>query len=544
LTVWLRRTILLALGASGCTVDRTDPLPGDTPAACTGCHAEHVADFATARHQRADDSDLFVALRARETPLRQQFCDTCHRPGPALGGTAHGLGCDTCHRATGNRETANARLVVDRDGPLRAARPSGRAPHPSRAHAFVASAELCGTCHEVRGGGAFDEPVFTEWSASPAGRAGVSCADCHMPARSDGVARHDHAFVGPDHPRAGELLGHSTRVVIAAREGETVTVVVHNDNPAHSLPSGARFAREVWVTVEALDARGAVLPASGEAPRVDLRCGGCGLRARWGCGRGCTTAATPRGCARPSGCGRWTKRRTCWPRPSCGRLWWVGYVAIEARLALEKQLEKVKLLVQSVREAIRDLGARFHPVDLARGVYRLATTAVASLGLSAAETAWVWSTLLPTVYLDHVVPRGARKEDRARLRATRDAMVAKVKETDSPWHDWSPATRTRVCAVLEGVVALFVRASSCVEGRNGQLALYHHRVHRIPQDHLRALTVVHNYVIRRRDGTTAAERFAGVPHADLFEHLVAEAQVPARPRIRPRREKTPLLAAA
>jgi hypothetical protein len=196
-------------------------------------------------------------------------------------------------------------------------------------------------------------------------------------------------------------------------------------------------------------------------------------------------------------------------------------VAIEARLALEKQLEKVKLLVQSVREAIRDLGARFHPVDLARGVYRLATAAVSSLGLSAAETAWVWSTLLPTVNLDRVVPRGARKEDRARLRATRDVMAAKVKEADSPWHHWSPATRTRVCAVLEGVVALFVRASSCVEGRNGQRALYHHRVHRIPQEHLRALTVVHNYVIRRRDGTTAAERFAGVPHADLFEHLVA-----------------------
>jgi hypothetical protein len=43
-------------------------------------------------------------------------------------------------------------------------------------------------------------------------------------------------------------------------------------------------------------------------------------------------------------------------------------VAIEARLALEKQLEKVKLLAQSVRDAIRDLGARFHPVALARGV--------------------------------------------------------------------------------------------------------------------------------------------------------------------------------
>lgn len=270
MTVWLRHTILVVWFASGCTIDRGDTLPGDTPAACTGCHAEHVADFATARHQRADDSDLFVALRARETPVRQRFCDTCHRPGADLGGTPHGLGCDTCHRATGNRETANARLIVDRDGPLRAPYPSGRAPHTTRAHAFVASAELCGTCHEVRGGGAFEEPVFTEWSASPARRAGTTCAACHMPARADGIARHDHAFLGPDHPRASELPSRSTRVVVAAREADTVTVEVHNDNPAHTLPSGARFAREVWVTVEALDARGAVLPALGGAPRIDF----------------------------------------------------------------------------------------------------------------------------------------------------------------------------------------------------------------------------------------------------------------------------------
>jgi len=250
---------------------------GHDPSACAGCHPDHVDDFTTARHATANNSDLFVALRAREPATRQSFCDTCHAPGPGLGGTAQGLGCDTCHRATGNRETANARLLHDLDGPLRAVAPSGRAPHATRAHAFVADATLCGTCHEVRGGGAFDEPAFTEWSTSPAGRAGVSCATCHMPARANtaGTARRDHAFVGPDHALADTLLGRSTRLEIAALGApsgaiRTVDVVVHNDNPAHSLPSGVRFAREVWVTAEALDAQDNPLPGPQEAPRIDL----------------------------------------------------------------------------------------------------------------------------------------------------------------------------------------------------------------------------------------------------------------------------------
>jgi len=61
---------------------------------------------------------------------------------------------------------------------------------------------------------------------------------------------------------------------------------------------------------------------------------------------------------------------------------------------------------------------------------------------------------------------------------------------------------------------------------------------------LKALTVIHNYVITRRDGTTAAERFSGKKHEDLFAHLVAVTPPPARPRVRRRKERPPMLAAA
>jgi hypothetical protein len=51
---------------------------------------------------------------------------------------------------------------------------------------------------------------------------------------------------------------------------------------------------------------------------------------------------------------------------------------------------------------------------------------------------------------------------------------------------------------------IFQRSSSCVEGRNAQLALRHQGIHRLGEKQLKALTVVHNYYIKRRDGTTAA----------------------------------------
>ena len=114
----------------------------------------------------------------------------------------------------------------------------------------------------------------------------------------------------------------------------------------------------------------------------------------------------------------------------------------------------------------------------------------------------------------------------------------------SPWASWDAPTRARVLTVAQRCVDLFVRTSSPVEGRNGQLSLHHHRTHHLTPALLKALTVIHNYVITRRDGTTAAERFAGKKHDDLFAHLVAIMPTPARPRVRSRKVVEPMLAAA
>ncbi|WP_353889310.1 DUF6399 domain-containing protein [uncultured Desulfobacter sp.] len=52
-------------------------------------------------------------------------------------------------------------------------------------------------------------------------------------------------------------------------------------------------------------------------------------------------------------------------------------------------------------------------------------------------------------------------------------------------------------ALLESIAVecaqIFQRSSSCVEGRNGHLSLYHHSLHRLSDRKLEALTAVHEF---------------------------------------------------
>jgi len=77
---------------------------------------------------------------------------------------------------------------------------------------------------------------------------------------------------------------------------------------------------------------------------------------------------------------------------------------------------------------------------------------------------------------------------------------------------------------------IFQRSSSCVEGRNAQLSLRHHGMHRLSDSQLGAQTVIHNFWIKRSDDTTAARRLFDAAHKNLFTHLLEKMDYPARPR--------------
>jgi hypothetical protein len=295
-----RRRSLAAALASLCACNAgVEEAPHDD-AECATCHPTHSSAHATSAHARAGESELFRALVARADASARAFCDRCHAPRGASG--ARGVACVTCHTAIATRGVSNGRLIAgDGDEMLGGfdARPTSA--HASRRSDFTRSPELCGTCHEVAGPGAFVETPYTEWASSPARAVGVTCVDCHMaddpgvsgarratgPAATDGPPRalSDHRFVGPEHPRAGELLRHaaSLSLVEVSRDERSlrVEVTVSNRNGGHALPSGARFAREVWIELAAVDARGAThvvtggldargAPSSNDDQRVDL----------------------------------------------------------------------------------------------------------------------------------------------------------------------------------------------------------------------------------------------------------------------------------
>ena len=154
---------------------------------------------------------------------------------------------------------------------------------------------------------------------------------------------------------------------------------------------------------------------------------------------------------------------------------------------------------------------------------------LAGLDISAVERAEVARFLVPGLYLERVAARAQRADSRRALRTTSKGLLAPVRAPEHALQQLDPEVADEVEAVAKTCADLFQRSSSCVEGRNGQLALFHHGLHRLTDDKLAALTVVHNFHIRRPDGTTAAERFFEAKHGDLFTHLVDRMPQLARP---------------
>ena len=151
-------------------------------------------------------------------------------------------------------------------------------------------------------------------------------------------------------------------------------------------------------------------------------------------------------------------------------------------------------------------------------------TSIKGLHLSFEQESFFNEVIFPLCYLKMIWRRFTR-EERKELQWLIDSLEAKAR--DGPWsnglkEEWMKKGRE--------LAEFFQRSSSCVEGRNGMLSLYYHRFHRLNVRGLKALTIVHNFHTRRDDQTTAAERFFGRKHDDLFESLLANVRIPGKPQ--------------
>lgn len=143
---------------------------------------------------------------------------------------------------------------------------------------------------------------------------------------------------------------------------------------------------------------------------------------------------------------------------------------------------------------------------------------------------WMRHELIPGYYLARAAEKASDAATRKRLRELSQAILARARSPDGRWGTFSPEMRADLECKAQTCADLFQRSSSCVEGRNGQLSLKHHALHRFTLRKLRALTVLHNYLIRRANGTTAAERFYQSSPRDLFMWVLDRLPIPACPR--------------
>jgi hypothetical protein len=143
---------------------------------------------------------------------------------------------------------------------------------------------------------------------------------------------------------------------------------------------------------------------------------------------------------------------------------------------------------------------------------------------------WMQEQLIPGYYLQRAAEKAGAAQERQRLRALSEEVLARARSPDGFWGTLSPQVRADLERKAQQCADFFQRSSSCVEGRNGQLSLKHHALHHLTTRKLRALTVLHNYLLQREDGSTAAQRFYGTAPRDLFPWLREHLSLPARPR--------------
>jgi len=168
---------------------------------------------------------------------------------------------------------------------------------------------------------------------------------------------------------------------------------------------------------------------------------------------------------------------------------------------------------------------------------RQVTATLAAAALAPDLVTLMWSVLIPAAFLAAAAARAPTAHLRAAYRAVLTDVTRPLRDPQGLWQQQSAPLRQSLGRLATECAARFQCSSSSVEGRNGYLSLRYHHLHTLPPAWLKVLTVLHNYVIVRPEGTTAAERFFGHKPGDLFEHLVTVMPLPARPRTRPRRPR-------
>jgi hypothetical protein len=267
----------------------------DSSKKCATCHREIYKQYqgsAMAKSQILPwDQAEYFKLALPHTRLESKVavveagCINCHAPLAFLAGDippptdkanpkADGVSCEVCHTMVGfeGEVPVNGNFVAKPGKVKYGPRKDIKSPyHQSKYSEFHKKAELCGTCHdETSPFSAWVKETYREWKKSPYGEANIPCMNCHEPPSPGksaimGKKRDDvvqHLFLGS---YSQAWMNGAAVVAIYPNKSEMtpgktlkIQVAITNHRAGHMIPTGSTEERQLWLHLEARDAKGKV----------------------------------------------------------------------------------------------------------------------------------------------------------------------------------------------------------------------------------------------------------------------------------------------
>ena len=160
---------------------------------------------------------------------------------------------------------------------------------------------------------------------------------------------------------------------------------------------------------------------------------------------------------------------------------------------------------------------------------------VAQLDVTPPVSFVMHAKLIPSYYLDRVAQTRS-VSDGEPLRELAERLRASLFAPGGVLSALSPEAQDHLHDEAKRLAAVFQRSSSNVEGRNGYLSLRSHQLRGLDLPRKRAcFTAIHNFLLTRPDGTTAAERFFGQKPRSMFAAILDSVELAPAPLSPPRK---------
>src|SRR5215467_13899675 len=206
------------------------------------------------------------------------------------------------------------------------------------------------------------------------------------------------------------------------------------------------------------------------------------------------------------------------------------HIAAIRTMAQQEQLSATCL--ERIAKAERVVPTMQATIEFVSGYVR---QQVRQLDLAPPASYAMHAQLIPSYYLERVASTRTVTQGEP-LRALAERLRSPLFAPGGALSHLTLTEQSQLKAEATKLADVFQRSSSNVEGRNGYLSLRNHQRRGLDRPRKReCLTAVHNFLLTRPDGTTAAERFFGQKPRSMFAVILGTVDIPPAPLSPPRR---------